>query len=301
MVRDGEKRHPQPRWVTPERIGRFSRRPVASEIMVLPEGFGLPPLGHLVALVVGIAAVAWGLWHERPAVTEDVVVAFAPWMIAGAAMHVLFVLRALPDAVGPFFGTPSSYFTTFVVGGATWLVLAHRGGDVPGPLAAVGGVLVLAVVGTALAWALARGTLQPVWPVVGLVVSVAIATVAWLALSRVAPDVTATTGGVGALAVFGHILDGVSTAVGVDVLGFAERTPLSRLVLETAAGLPTADAIGSGWLFVAIKLTLAFVVVWLFADYVREEPTEGYLLLAVVAAVGLGPGTHNLLLFAVVG
>lgn len=269
--------------------------------MVLPEGFGLPPLAHLMALAVGVAAVAWGLWRERPAVTEDVVVAFAPWMVAGAAMHVLFVLRTLPDAVAPLFGTPASYFATFVVGGATWLVLARRGSDVAGPLAAVGGLATLAVFGTALAWAVARGTLQLLWPAVGLVVAVAVATVAWLALSRVAPGVTATTGGVGALAVFGHVLDGVSTAVGVDVLGFAERTPLSRLVLDAAAGLPTADAIGAGWLFVAVKLTLALVVVWLFADYVREEPVEGYLLLAVVAAVGLGPGVHNLLLFAVVG
>lgn len=269
--------------------------------MVLPEGFGLPPLTHLVVLAVGVAAVAWGLWRERPAVTEDVMVAFAPWMVAGAAMHVLFVLRTLPDAVAPLFGAPASYLTTFVVGGAIWLALAHRGSDVPGPLAAVGSLAALAVFGTALVWALARGTLQLLWPVAGLVVAVAIATVAWVALSRAKPDVTATTGGVGALAVFGHVLDGVSTAVGVDVLGFAERTPLSRLVLDAAGGLPTADAVGAGWLFVTIKLVLALVVVWLFAEYVREEPTEGYLLLAVVAAVGLGPGAHNLLLFAVAG
>lgn len=268
--------------------------------MVLPEGFGLPPLPHLAVLAVGVAAVAWGLWRERPAVTEDVVVAFAPWMVAGAAMHVLFVLGVLPEVVAPFFGTPASYLATFVVGGATWLALARRGDDVPGPLAAVGGVAALAVFGTALAWALARGTLEPLWPVVGLVVSVAVATATWLALSWVAPTVT-TTGGVGALAVFGHVLDGISTAVGVDVLGFGERTPLSRLVLDAAAGLPTAGTIGSGWLFVAVKVALAAIVVWLFADYVREEPTEGYLLLAVVAAVGLGPGAHNLLLFAVAG
>lgn len=35
------------------------------------------------------------------------------------------------------------------------------------------------------------------------------------------------------------------------------------------------------------------------ADYVREEPTEGYLLLGLVAAVGLGPGVHNLVLFSI--
>ena len=269
--------------------------------MVLPEGFGLPPLPHLIVLVVGVAVVAWGLRRKRPAVTEDVVVAFAPWMIAGAAMHVLFALGALPETIAPFFGTPASYLTTFVVGGATWLAVAQRGSEVSGPLAAVGSLAAVGIVGAVLAWGFARGTLQPVWPLVGLIVAIAIATVTWLALSRTLPSVASTTGGVGALAVFGHVLDGVSTAVGIDVLGFAERTPLSRIVLDAGAALPSAATIGSGWLFVTVKLALAVLVVWLFADYVREEPAEGYLLLALVAAVGLGPGTHNLLLFAVAG
>jgi uncharacterized membrane protein len=32
---------------------------------------------------------------------------------------------------------------------------------------------------------------------------------------------------------------------------------------------------------------------------VRDEPTEGYALLTLVAAVGLGPAFHNLVLFTV--
>jgi len=89
--------------------------------------------------------------------------------------------------------------------------------------------------------------------------------------------------------------------VGVDVLGFGERTPASRLIIEFADRLPTAEALGSGWLFVVVKLVLVGGVVVLFADYIEDEPTEGYLLLGFIAAVGLGPGVHNLLLFAVTG
>lgn len=269
--------------------------------MVLPEGFGLPPLAHLVALALGIAIVAWGLRREHPAVNEGVVVAFAPWMVAGAGMHALYVVRALPAVVAPFFGAPASYFTTFVLGGATWWILAYRDGGVARPLAAIGGVVALAVFGWGLLWGIAHGSLQLTWPLVGLVVTVVIATIAWLGLRQAAPHVAATCGGVGALAIFGHTLDGISTAIGVDILGFAERTPLSRVVLEVGESLPTAGTLGVGWLFVTVKLLLALAVVGLFADYVREEPTEGYLLLAVVAAVGLGPGAHNLLLFAIAG
>jgi uncharacterized membrane protein len=107
------------------------------------------------------------------------------------------------------------------------------------------------------------------------------------------------TGRLGILAVGAHALDGVSTAVGIDLLGFGERTPLSRLVIEFGASLPTAPAIGGAWLFVLVKLVVASVVVVALTETVREEPTTGRLLLGFVAAVGLGPGAHNVLLFTV--
>jgi uncharacterized membrane protein len=100
--------------------------------------------------------------------------------------------------------------------------------------------------------------------------------------------------------VFGHALDGVSTAVGIDILGFGERSPVSQMIIEFAAGLPTAAVIGAGWLFLLIKLALAATTVVCLSSYVREEPTEGYLLLGAVAAIGLGPGAHNLLLFTII-
>jgi uncharacterized membrane protein len=98
-----------------------------------------------------------------------------------------------------------------------------------------------------------------------------------------------------------HGVDGVTTAVGVDLLGFGERTPLSALILEAAAALPTAATLGTGWLFVLVKLTVAAVAVAAVAPTVAETDREGYALLAVVVAVGLGPGVHNALLFAVAG
>jgi uncharacterized membrane protein len=46
-------------------------------------------------------------------------------------------------------------------------------------------------------------------------------------------------------------------------------------------------------------VALATGVVLLLTDYVEEAPREGVLLLGLVAAVGLGPGAHNLVLFTV--
>lgn len=168
--------------------------------------------------------------------------------------------------------------------------------SVPGIVGLSGTALALVAVG----WALAVGKpgLTVAWPALGIVVAVVLAAAVWSGLRRAVPK-TRVTGAVGALAVFGHTLDGVSTAVGLDVLGFGERSPVSRAIIEFAAGLPTAEVVGAGWLFILVKLALAALVVVFMSEYVREEPAEGYLLLGAVAAVGLGPGAHNLLLFTI--
>jgi uncharacterized membrane protein len=270
---------------------------------ILPEGFALPPLPYLVVLLAGAALAAGAAARRRPAVDGRLVVAFTPWMVLGSASHVLYVVEALPDVVRPLAGTPSVYVTVGVVAVATWLALdalADDGGVVARRLATLGTALALVAVAGVLLVGAARGSLRPVVPTVGLVVALVVGAATWGGLVRVYPP-AALTLPVGALAVVGHALDAVSTAVGVDLLGFGERTPLSRIIIEFAAGLPTAPILGTVWLFVLVKLVVACGVVSLFVDYVREEPAEGNLLLGLVAAVGVGPGVHNLLLFTVLG
>lgn len=273
-------------------------------MQVLPEGFALPPLPYLTALALALAAVGAGLRARRPAVTERTVLAFAPWIAVGSCLHVLHVAGGLPPVARPLGGTPAVYLTTAAVAGGTWLVADIAGGAsadsdrVPAVLGGVGlAAFALAAAATLLVGA-EGGTLSPFWPGVALALSVPTAAATWLALVRAVPR-AAVTGAVGVLATFGHALDAVSTAVGVDVLGFGERSPLSQHIMDAAAALPTADAVGVGWLFVLVKLAVVAGVVALFAEYVEEDPAEGYLLLGFVAAVGLGPGVHNLFLFTV--
>jgi len=104
---------------------------------------------------------------------------------------------------------------------------------------------------------------------------------------------------VGWLVLFSHVFDGITTAIGVDLLGTTERSYLPRAIMEFAADLPTAEILGTGWLFVVVKVVVAVLVIVLFADYVSEEPERGNLLFAAVAFVGLGPAMNNFLLFLV--
>lgn len=272
--------------------------PRAIPAQVLPEGFALPALPYLLALLVVAGVVAAGLRRLDPALTERRALALVPWMVAGAVGHVAYVVDVAPAAVRPLLGTPSVYATAAVLAGATWLAAGSLDRDVARAVAVVGAALALPPLVAVVGAAVAADRLSPLWPTAALVVGLVVGAATWLGLRRVAPGV-AVAGRLGALAVVGHALDGVSTAVGVDVLGFGERTPVSRLVIEFAAGLPTAPVLGAGWLFVVVKLAVAAGVVVLLADSVREAPREGRLLLLLVAAVGLGPGVHNLVLFAV--
>ncbi|RJT02053.1 DUF63 family protein [Halococcus sp. IIIV-5B] len=275
-------------------------------LQILPEGSTLPPLPYLVVLALALAGVALALRRLGPRVTDRVVVSFAPWMVVGSSCYVLYqVYETSSFLLKPFFSSPTVYVSVAVLAGAVWAASAAadlpvdrwRPPSVPSVVGLSGALLAVVVVGWALVWS-APGDLHPVWPAVALAVAVVCAVTVWAALRRLVPA-TRVTGLVGGLCVFGHALDGVSTAVGIDVLGFGERSPFSRAIIEFAATLPTAPILGAGWLFVVTKLALAAAVLVLLASYVCEEPGEGTLLLGAVAAVGLGPGAHNLLLFTI--
>ncbi|WP_435155105.1 DUF63 family protein [Haladaptatus sp. DFWS20] len=270
--------------------------------MVLPEGFALPSLSYLLPLLLAVGAVLWSLRRAEPTISERTVVALAPWMVVGAGLHALYQVQVIPESIAPLFGTPAVYLTTFVVAGVVWLISLRRfTATVPRVLASVGIVGIALVLALALWHGVQNDSLRLFWPLVALVVAVLFTGVLWAMTQYFYPHVAVITGAVGVLTLFGHALDAVSTAVGIDVLNASERTPVSRAILEFAEVLPTADVIGVGWLFILVKLAIAEFVVILFADYVAEEPAEGYLLLGVVAAVGLGPGAHNLILFAITG
>jgi uncharacterized membrane protein len=272
---------------------------VGPTLQVLPSGLEVPPLPYLLALLVGGGVVTGLLYSRRPPVDQTVVLALAPWMTAGAAGHALFQLRAVPAVATPLLGAPAVYVTTAVVAGAVWLaVLETAPDDIPRLLGGLGGVATVVGAALVVGTGLARGTLAPLLPTVAVVLSIVLTAAVLAGLRRFRTETAQRAGQVGALVVFAHTLDGVSTAIGVDFLGAGERSPIPRAIMEFAGELPTAAVIGQGWLFVLVKLAIAIVVVDLFADFIEEEPVQGNLALAVVAAVGLGPGAQNVLLFA---
>lgn len=271
------------------------------------EEFVVPDPIVTAPLLAGTLAVAALLYLTRPTVSQQVAVAFVPWMVLGGLLHVLHQMHValgetlLPGGVAVLFSAPAVYLTTFVLMGAVWLLAERAGsGDDPRVPRALGGVGILALVPTVgyAGWeAAAQLSLELVLPVAGLAGSLALTAVLYLALDRWRPTAVTNAGYVGVVVVFAHVFDAITTAIGIELLDAGERSTVPQLILDLAAGLPTADLLGEAWLFVVVKTVLAAVIVVYFHDYVDERPTEAILFLSLIAAVGLGPGAHNFFLF----
>ena len=96
------------------------------------------------------------------------------------------------------------------------------------------------------------------------------------------------------LAVYGQLVDGFASWVGVDIFGYSEKHVLSGLVMELAGG--SESGAGGGWGFLVVKMLLALVIVFFFAEW-RFERRQTHLRLLVVLgllAVGLAPGLRDL-------
>ncbi len=280
--------------------------------MALPfEGFVLPSTPLLIALIVGTFVVLALIAFMEPPITEGFVLAVVPWVFAGSALHVFYQLGELyqvqiyPESVELLFAAPAVYLTTFLGMGLIWVIslvigsgmgarerTAHYlGGTGFGAAAVMLGLLAWQSLDPAV------GPIRIVVPLAGFLASLAVTFVVYIALGAWRTYVIAEARIAGALVLFAHTFDGITTAIGVDILGVGERSVIPRTIMDFAADLPTASYIGTGWLFVVVKVFVAVAIVWAFAEYVHERPTRGYLLFALVTVLGLGPAFNNVLLF----
>jgi uncharacterized membrane protein len=118
-------------------------------------------------------------------------------------------------------------------------------------------------------------------------------------------DVHSGTGLVGALIVWGHTVDGLANVLSLDwndELGLQAYEPKHvvnsgvRTVTDAIQPASVSEAIGITWPFLPIKVVAAVGVVALFNDEIVEDsPQYTVLLLITVLAVGLGPGTRDVL------
>jgi uncharacterized membrane protein len=269
-------------------------------MVILPEGFALPPIRYLLGLTIAGAVVLLSMRDIPDPINAHDVLAFLPWMVVGATAHVLFVQGYLSTAIAPLAGTPTVYVTTAIGALGSWrglraLVTVTRARQI---LLIGGGGISVVLIG----WLFAQVNTtiwRPLIIIVGSTLAAVLITGTTWIIVRFKINAISETRPLGPVVLFGHALDGITTAVGVDVLGFGERSPLSALILEVGSSIPGVSAIGGGWQFILIKLIVISGVLWLFIEYIRSDRTQAELLLGLMTAVGVGPAIHNLLLFSV--
>lgn len=99
--------------------------------------------------------------------------------------------------------------------------------------------------------------------------------------------------------VFGQLVDGFATMMGIDFFGYGEKHPVSNSVIELGGEVNQMLGISMGegaWLFTLLKIFLIGLIVWMFVQ-MRVENRQSHLRLLIVLAVlivGLAPGLRDI-------
>jgi uncharacterized membrane protein len=249
--------------------------------------------------------------------------ALFPFMLLGGALRTVedsgvAALRAGTEPLIPFPASallisPFIYFTAFGFTLACVLTaygLENRGtvDDYARPLFAMGAVALAASLAY-LSYLAAATDYVEFYPQV-LALTVVIASVAtavtWKLATAYEPTIRRGTGVAGIVIIWGHAIDGVANVIGLNwmpaLTGTANLVPkhvVNALIVNwTGRLLPDSvlAVTGDAWPFLLVKLAAATFVVWVFnGEMFEESPRYTLMLLITVLAVGLGPGTRDML------
>jgi uncharacterized membrane protein len=207
-----------------------------------------------------------------------------------------------------FLISPLIYFTVFLVAlfavvTSVWL---ERNDYVSGyeyPLFGIGAVALAMTLGFLGYTAATEPYAQFYWSIPAIVLTAATVSTAvvWLALERFAPGLNEGTRYMGIVIIWAHAVDGFANQLMLDWshvwgLNYAPKHPVNDAIVTYTGALFPDSVIGEAWPFALLKLAAPVAIIWLFNEEIFEEsPRFAYLLLVAVVAVGLGPGTRDML------
>ena len=295
----------------------------AGEIVAYPGYTLVSEVGYVLVLLLALIGVYFLLRRLDIGDSRSLFYALFPFMLFGGALRTVedAGIAALAAGSEPLIGFPVSaliispfiYVTVFAMTLAAvgvGVALERRGvvDAYEYPVAAIGTLLVAGSVGylTSLAVTTTYVSLRPQVLAVVVIGATLSAVATWLLIERFAPAINAGTGLMGLVLLWGHSIDGVANVVGLDwmpALGagpnLVPKHPVNAAVVDiTGAVLPASvlAVTGDTWPFLLLKLAAATFVIWVFEpDLLEESPRYSILLLIAVLAVGLGPGTRDVL------
>jgi uncharacterized membrane protein len=213
--------------------------------------------------------------------------------------------------------SPFIYFTVFFIALTAFLAgkaLASRSitDTYYYPLAAIGGGWLFASFGYLLLLSVTTGYLTFHPSILGVVLGVATVTAigTYVSLDRYWPIVNAGTGLIGLVVVWGHAVDGAANVLANDWasiwnLGeYSAKHPFNRFVMDTTNSIQGGAEIagvyvGEAWPFFFVKILVPVLILAVFDEqFMDETPRFSIMLLTAIVAVGLGPGTRDMVRLA---
>ena len=292
-------------------------------VVAFPGYTTLSTLSYVVVLLAMLVGVVFLL--RRLEIGDELRFFYAlfPFLLLGGALRTVedAGIAAVRAGVEPLIPFPASallispfiYFTMFAFTLGCVLAayaMADSGlvDDYATPLFAMGTVGLAGTVGYLgyLAASTEYVALYPIILVLTLVIATVSTAVTWKLATGFEPTLREGTGFAGVLIIWGHAVDGVANVIGLNwmpaLTGTSNLVPKhvvnELIVVWTGRLLPESIVAitGDAWPFLLVKLGAATFVVWVFnGEMFEESPRYTILLLITVIAVGLGPGTRDML------
>lgn len=293
----------------------------APEPVAYPGYTVVSEIGYAVTLLLALLGLVFLLRRLDVGRERGLFYALFPYMLLGGALRVVEdagdavpqgATAAIPFPWNTFIISPVIYFTMFAVTlfalvGSVALARSGRVSNYGYPLAGVGTALLAATLGYlgVLAVTTEYVSFYPQITVVVLVASTALTAAIWWGVERYAPHINRGTRTMGVVVLWAHVVDGVANVVGIDwakELGLpadlVPKHPVNRALIQVGEQFPETvqHFAGAAWPFLVVKVIAALFVIWVFDEEIFEEsPRYAILLLVAIVAVGLGPGTRDML------
>ncbi len=219
---------------------------------------------------------------------RNFIIYFVPFIVGGGILRVLEDAATVPHPWNYFLVSPVIYFTVFGLALASLVtgLYLERENLFESRWFVAGAGTVFAISATAM---LPADSLRLWFPAFSITFAVALVFSAHLGAEYVRdflPRMANISSLEGRTVLFGHLLDGTATALSIDMLGYGEKHP----VVEWFMG-----AVGNPYAFVFLKLAVVGGILYYMDEELRDDDPLLYnLVLLGILAVGLGPGTRNM-------
>jgi len=278
---------------------------VAGPSALLGAVTNVPPSLAILVLLSGVVVAL--IYAYQPPLPQTLAFAFLPWVVTGSFLNLLASNGGYPSYLVPLLSGPGAYLTALFVPGLAWAAMLNvsvSGRKLPAYhqyIGTMGAGVVVVLVPVMLLVVEARNLSLLLVLVVVPLVSLFCTGLIAIFVGYWSPDFVEYAAIAGGFAVFGALVNGISTTMSVAVNGQAALTPGGTLVRDVVlasvpqgvAGLDVAQVWAAA--FILVNVAIGVLVATQLARVANDRPRTVYGLLGLFGSVGFVLGFNQLL------